>query len=98
MERIPCASVVGSLNYVQTCTRPDISFAIGMLDSDYAECVDSRKSTIGYFFLLAEGTLSWKSWKQSIISTPIMEANFVTFFEAYSSIVVAKHYLGTWDP
>ena len=31
MERIPYASVVGSLNYVQTCTQPDINFAIGML-------------------------------------------------------------------
>ncbi|XP_074298256.1 uncharacterized protein LOC141629094 [Silene latifolia] len=96
MEKIPYASVVGSLNYVQTCTRPDISFAVGMLgryqsnpgmdhwkaankvlrylqgtkelmltyrrsdhlevigysDSDYAGCVDSRKSTFGYLFLL----------------------------------------------
>ena len=31
MESIPYASVVGSLMYLQTCTRPDISFAVGML-------------------------------------------------------------------
>jgi len=31
MENIPYASVVGSLMYAQTCTRPDISFAVGML-------------------------------------------------------------------
>ena len=31
MERIPYASLVGSLMYAQTCTRPNISFAIGML-------------------------------------------------------------------
>jgi hypothetical protein len=31
MERIPYASAVGSLMYGQTCTRPDISFAVGML-------------------------------------------------------------------
>jgi len=31
MENIFCASVVGSLMYTQTCRRPDISFAIGML-------------------------------------------------------------------
>ncbi|XP_042039573.1 secreted RxLR effector protein 161-like [Salvia splendens] len=102
MERIPYASVVGSLNYVQTCTRPDITFAVGMLgryqsnpgmdhwkaakkvlrylqgtkehmltyrrsdhlevirysDSDYAGCVDSRKSMFGYLFLLANGAVS----------------------------------------
>ena len=26
MQKIPYASVVGSLMYAQTCTRPDISF------------------------------------------------------------------------
>ena len=31
MESIPYASVVGSLMYIQTCIRPDISFAIKML-------------------------------------------------------------------
>ncbi|XP_043813696.1 secreted RxLR effector protein 161-like [Manihot esculenta] len=31
METIPYASVVGSLMYLQTCTRPDINFAVGML-------------------------------------------------------------------
>jgi len=31
MESIPYASVVGSLMYAQTCTRPDIIFAVGML-------------------------------------------------------------------
>ena len=31
MKNIPYASIVGSLMYAQTCTRPDISFAVGML-------------------------------------------------------------------
>jgi len=31
MENILYASVVGSLMYTQTCTRSDISFAVGML-------------------------------------------------------------------
>ncbi|KAK4400091.1 Retrovirus-related Pol polyprotein from transposon TNT 1-94 [Sesamum angolense] len=31
MKNIPHASVVGSLMYVQVCTRPDIAFAVGML-------------------------------------------------------------------
>ncbi|XP_042988598.1 secreted RxLR effector protein 161-like [Carya illinoinensis] len=31
MTKIPYASVVGSLIYAQICTRPDISFAVGML-------------------------------------------------------------------
>jgi hypothetical protein len=126
MERIPYASAVGSLMYAQTCTRPDISFAVGMLgryqsnpgmdhwkaakkvmrylqgtkdymltfkrsdhlevigysDSDFAGCVDSRKSTFGYLFLLAGGAISWKSAKQTIIASSTMEAEFVACFEA----------------
>ena len=31
MEGIPYASAVGSLMYTQTCTRPDISFVVGIL-------------------------------------------------------------------
>jgi len=31
MEDIPYAYIVGSLIYAQTCTRLDISFAVGML-------------------------------------------------------------------
>ena len=31
MEKIPYASIVGSLMYGQTCTRPDISFAVKIL-------------------------------------------------------------------
>ncbi|XP_070022428.1 secreted RxLR effector protein 161-like [Nicotiana sylvestris] len=125
MESIPYSSIIGSLMYAQTCTRPDISFAVGMLgryksnpgidhwkaakkvlrylkgtkdymlmywrskhlevvgylDSDFAGCIDTRKSTFGYLFQLAEGAISWKSAKQSVIATSTMEAEFVACFE-----------------
>ena len=126
MKDIPYASLVGSLMYAQVCTRPDISFAVGMLgryqsnpgldhwkaankvlrylqgtkdcmltfrrtdhlevvgytDSDFGGCVDSRKSTSGYVFLLAGGAISWKSAKQSVIASSTMEAEFIGCFEA----------------
>ncbi|XP_075107162.1 secreted RxLR effector protein 161-like [Nicotiana tabacum] len=126
MESIHYSSIIGSLMYAQTCTRSDISFAIGMLgryqsnpgidhqkdakkvlrylketkdymlmyrrskhlevvgysDSDFAGCIDTRKSTFGYLFQLAEGAISWKSAKQSVIVTSTMEAEFVACFEA----------------
>ena len=125
-KNIPYASIVGSIMYAQTCTRPDISFVVGMLgryqsnpgldhwkaakkvlrylqgtknhmliyrrsnqlevigysDSDYAGCIDTRKSTFGYIFLLAGGAISWKSAKQSVIAASTMEAEFVACFEA----------------
>ncbi|XP_075111848.1 secreted RxLR effector protein 161-like [Nicotiana tabacum] len=102
MESILYSSIISSLIYAQTCTRPDISFAIRMLgryqsnpgidhwkaakkvlrylkgtkdymlmyrrskhlevvgcsDSDFVGCIDTRKSTFGYLFQLAEGEIS----------------------------------------
>jgi len=112
--------------YAQTCIRPDISFAVGMLggyqsnpgldhwkaakkvlrylqgtkdhmltykrfdhlevigytDSDFVCCVDTRKSTFGYVYLLARGEISWKSAKQTVIVASTMEVEFVACFKA----------------
>ena len=55
---------------------------IGYSDSDYDGFIDTRKSTFGYLFLLAGGSISWKSAKQSVIAASTMEAEFVACFEA----------------
>ena len=34
---------------------------VGFSDSDYASCVDDKKSTYGYIVIMAEGAVSWKS-------------------------------------
>ncbi|CAJ2661755.1 unnamed protein product [Trifolium pratense] len=52
---------------------------IGYSDSDLAGCVDSRKSTSGYIFMMAGGAISWKSAKQTLIATSTMEAEFLLF-------------------
>ncbi|RVW13303.1 Retrovirus-related Pol polyprotein from transposon TNT 1-94 [Vitis vinifera] len=76
MERFPYASVVGSLMYAQVCTRPDIAYIVGI--SSHLEigifglrfrCLDSRRSTSGYIFMLAGGVVSWKSVKQTLIAS-----------------------------
>ena len=33
---------------------------VGYTDSDFAGCVDSRKSTTGYYFKFGNGAISWK--------------------------------------
>jgi len=55
---------------------------IGYTNSDFAGCVDTRKSTFGYVYLLAGGAISWKSAKQIVIVASTMEAEFVSCFEA----------------
>ncbi|KAK2965713.1 hypothetical protein RJ640_022240 [Escallonia rubra] len=66
---------------------------IGYSDSDYARCVDSLKSTSGYVFMLAEGPISWKSAKQSLMASHTMEVEFVASFEASCHSVRLKNFI-----
>ena len=65
-----------------TYRRSDHLEVIEYADSDFVRCVDTRKSTFIYLFLLAEGALSWKNAKQSVIAASTMKAKFVACFEA----------------
>ena len=58
---------------------------VGYFDTRFAGCVESRKSTSGYIFIMTDGAVSWSSVKQTLIATSTMEAEFVTCFEATSS-------------
>lgn len=55
---------------------------IGYSDSDFDGCVDSRKSTSRYIFMMASGVVPWRSAKQTLIATSTMEAELVSYFEA----------------
>ena len=57
---------------------------IDYFDLDFAGCVDSRKSISRYIFMFVSGAVSWRSAKQTLIATSIMEAEFVSYFEATS--------------
>ena len=72
----------GTKNLMLTYRRSDNLEVVGYSDSDFAGCVDSRKSTSGYVFMLAEGAISWRSAKQTLVATSTMEAEFVSCFEA----------------
>ncbi|CAL1353246.1 unnamed protein product [Linum trigynum] len=72
----------GTKDHMLTFRRSDHLEVIGYSDSDYAGCVDTRKSTFGYLFLLAGGEISWKSAKQPVIVTSTMEAEFIACYEA----------------
>jgi hypothetical protein len=68
-------------NHMLTYRRSDKLEVIGYTDSDFAGYVDSLKSTSGYIFMLAGGTISWRSAKQSMIASSTMTAEFITCFE-----------------
>jgi len=74
----------GTKDYMLMYKRTDNLDVIGYSDSDFASCIDSRKSTSGYIFLMAGGAVSWRSAKQTLTATSTMEAEFVSCFEATS--------------
>ena len=48
---------------------------IGFTDSDYAGCLEDRKSTSGYAFVLSSGAVAWSSRKQPIVTVSTTEAH-----------------------
>nr|KYP72498.1 Retrovirus-related Pol polyprotein from transposon TNT 1-94 [Cajanus cajan] len=68
----------GTKDFMLTYRRTDSLEVIGYSDSDFAGCIDTRKSTSGYVFILACGVVSWSSRKQTLTATSTMEAEFVS--------------------
>ncbi|KAM1133510.1 hypothetical protein ACFX19_043460 [Malus domestica] len=64
---------------------------VGFTDSDLAGCIDDRKSTNAYIFMLANGAVSWKSVKQKGIASSTMEAEFVGCYAATQQAVWLKN-------
>ncbi|KAL5566878.1 hypothetical protein UlMin_030042 [Ulmus minor] len=60
MKVVPYLSVVGSLMYAQ------LVFVMPI-------CVDDKKSTTSYIFIMARGAISWKSAKQTLTASSTME-------------------------
>lgn len=65
----------------------------GYSDSDFAGCLDTRKSTSGYIFLLAGGAISWRSIKQSITASSTMEAEFIACYGATSQALWLRNFI-----
>lgn len=83
----------GTKDYKLMYRRTSNLEVVGYSDSDFAGCVDSRKSTSGYIFILASGAISWRSVKQTMTATSTMEAEFISCFEATSHGVWLKSFI-----
>lgn len=119
-KAFPFSTVIGSLMYIASCTRPDIAQAVGALarymaapttahwtaakhilrylagtsdyginygpaafslaaycDASYAGCLDTRRSTTGYVFILNGGAITWSSRLQSTVAVSTTEAEYM---------------------
>ncbi|KAL0375663.1 UNVERIFIED_CONTAM: Retrovirus-related Pol polyprotein from transposon RE2 [Sesamum calycinum] len=85
--------LVGKLIYL-TVTRPDISFAVGLIeaysDADYAGSKDDRKSTSGYCTYVGGNLVTWRSKKQTTVARSSAEAEYRAMAHTTSEIFVVE--------
>ena len=55
---------------------------VGFSDFGYVGCVNDKKSTFDYIFMMDEEVVSWKSVKQTLTTSSTMEAKYVVCYEA----------------
>ena len=72
----------GTKDLMLAYRRIDTLEVVGFSDSDYAGCVNDKKSTYGYIFMMAEGVVSWKRIKQTLTDSSTMEVEYVECYEA----------------
>jgi hypothetical protein len=67
---------------------------IGYADSDYAGCKATARSTSGHVFMLNGAAISWKSRRQSIVSTSSTEAELISATLATQEAIHLRMLLG----
>ena len=60
--------IKGTLNYGLMYKGGESLNPIGFVDSDYAGCMDTQKSTEGNVFMVAGGPVSWECKRQATVA------------------------------
>ena len=76
--------------------RPDITIS-AYCDSDWASCLDSRKSVSGYLVLMGNSPISWKSKKQPTLSLSSAEAEYRAIRQVVGEVVWLERLLGEFS-
>lgn len=66
---------------------------VGYTDSDWAGCLDDRKSTSGYIFCLGSNVISWSSNKQDTVALSSTEAEYIAANECACEAVWLRRIL-----
>ncbi|WKA04846.1 hypothetical protein VitviT2T_022845 [Vitis vinifera] len=78
-----------------TYQRTNILDVVGFRDADFAGCIDDKKSTTGYIFVMVRGAISWKSVKQTLTASSTMEGEYVACYEACCHAIWMWNFIST---
>jgi len=77
-------------------TRPadgSLNLLWGYVDSDWAGCVDTRKSTTGYVLMLNGAVVAWKSKRQNVVALSSAEAEFMAASSLVQEVIYIRRLL-----
>jgi hypothetical protein len=65
----------------------------GYVDSDWAGCVDTRRSTSGYVFFMGGAPVSWSSKRQAVVALSSTEAEYISLACGAQNAMWMKNWL-----
>ena len=65
----------------------------GFVDSDWAGCPDSRRSTTGFTLMLNGAAVAWKSKRQSVVALSSADAEFMAASALVQEVIYARRLL-----
>ena len=70
---------------------------LGFTDSDWANCLDTRRSVGGHAYTLGSGVVSWQARKQKTVAASSCEAEYTAAFEASKEGIWLRTLLNSID-
>ena len=70
---------------------------VGSSDFDYVGCVNDKRSTSSYIFMMVERAVSWKSVKQTLTTSSTMEEEYVACYEATSHAIWLRNFISALE-
>ncbi|XP_067937092.1 uncharacterized protein [Watersipora subatra] len=102
VSKFPYREIVGSLIYLMTATRPDISCPSdgvlrGYSDSDWAGDTDDRRSTTSFVTTLGSSPISWKTRKQPSVALSSCEAEYMALSDTTREMLYLRTFCLSLD-